>query len=244
MKLIADLHTHTSYSAHALNTISEMINEAVRLGLKAIAITDHGPSMPDSGHIWYFGNGEDLPDIIDGTLVLFGGEIDVMNVQGDMDLPASYMEKLDWVIASLHKRFVRALSYEEATQLWLNVAQNPYVDMIGHCEQTGHEFDVDRVIPAFAANNKVVEFNGNSAVARPGGEENMLKIALACKRYGCKVAVNSDAHSIYSIGKIHGVMEMLENIEFPQELVINSSYERLVAELKLHNKRIVKSIED
>ena len=236
MKIIADLHTHTNYSAHAVNTVTEMIKYAKELGLKAIALTDHGPSMPDSGHIWHFGNGTEIPPVVDGVLVLYGGEIDVMDVDGTMDLPESYLKDLDWVIASLHKRFVPKLTKEQATQLWLNIAKNPYVDMIGHCEQLDHEFDLDVVIPAFAANNKVVEFNGNSSVARPGGEENMKNLALACKKYGCKVAVNSDAHSIWHIAKINSVYEMLQEIDFPQDLIINSSYENLVAELKVHNK--------
>ena len=117
MKLIADLHTHTNYSAHAVNSVTEMIFQAKKLGLKAIAITDHSPSMPDSGHIWHFGNVDDIPAIVDGVAVLYGAEVDVMNVNGDMDLPDSYMKRLNWVIASLHKRFVPKLSYDEATQL-------------------------------------------------------------------------------------------------------------------------------
>ena len=243
MKLIADLHTHTNYSAHAVNTVTEMIYEAKRQGLKAIALTDHGPSMPDSGHIWHFGNVDDIPIVVDGVAVLYGAEVDVMDVDGTMDLPESYMKRLNWVIASLHKRFVPKLSFEEATQLWLKVAQNPYVDMIGHCEQTDHEFDLDKVIPEFVKNNKVVEFNGNSAVARPGGEDNMRNLALACKKYGCKVAINSDAHSIWQISKINGVFEILESIDFPQELIINASYERLVEELKIHKKTMADKLE-
>ena len=243
MKLIADLHTHTNYSAHAVNTVTEMIYEAKRQGLKAIALTDHGPSMPDSGHIWHFGNVDDIPTVVDGVAVLYGAEVDVMDVNGTMDLPESYMKRLNWVIASLHKRFVPKLSFEEATQLWLKVAQNPYVDMIGHCEQTDHEFDLDKVIPEFVKNNKVVEFNGNSAVARPGGEDNMRNLALACKKYGCKVAINSDAHSIWQISKINGVFEILESIDFPQELIINASYERLVEELKIHKKTMADKLE-
>ena len=244
MKLIADLHTHTNYSAHAVNTISEMINQAIKLGYRAVALTDHSPSMPDSGHIWHFGNGDDIPPVVDGTLVLFGCEVDIMSVEGDMDLPESYVQKLDWVIASLHKRFVPQLTFEQATQLWLNVAESPYVDMIGHCEQTGHEFDMDTVIPAFVKNNKVVEFNGNSAAARPGGEKNMLELAKACKKYGCKIAINSDAHSMYKMGKIHGVYEILESVDFPEELIINTDFERLMAEITLHNKPIIKKLKE
>ncbi|MEG0019988.1 MAG: PHP domain-containing protein, partial [Oscillospiraceae bacterium] len=51
MRITADLHSHTLFSGHAFNTATEMINRAREMGLKALAITDHGPDMPDSGHV-------------------------------------------------------------------------------------------------------------------------------------------------------------------------------------------------
>ena len=244
MKLIADLHTHTLFSSHAFNTVTEMITQAQKLGLKAIAITDHGPKMPDSGHVWHFINKNQLPKKMDDLVILYGAEANVMNVEGELDIREYYLKDLDWVIASIHKEIIPQLSFEEATQLWLNIAENPYVDMIGHCEQVQHFFDYEKVVPVFAKNNKVVEINVNSAVVRPTGQQNMVELAKLCKKYGCKIAVNSDAHSIYKIGTTGNVLEMLESIDFPQELVINASYENFINELKIHNKYILKQIEE
>ena len=242
MKLIADLHTHTLFSSHAFNTVTEMINQAQKLGLKAIAITDHGPMMPDSGHVWHFINKNQLPKKLDDLVVLYGAEANVMNINGELDIGEYYLKSLDWVIASIHKEIIPQLSFEEATQLWLNIAENPYVDMIGHCEQVQHFFDFEKVVPVFAKNNKVVEINVNSAVVRPAGQNNMIELAKLCKKYGCKIAVNSDAHSIYKLGTTGNVPEMLESIDFPEELIINASYKNLISELKLHNKYILKQI--
>lgn len=243
MKFIADLHTHTLYSDHAFNTVTEMISQAQKLGLKAVAITDHGPAMPDSGHHWHFINKGQIPKKIGDLIVMFGIEADVMNVNAEFDISDGYLENLDWVIASIHKDIIPKLSYEDATQLWLNVAHNPYVDMIGHCEQVEHYFDYDKVVPVFAKNNKVVELNVNSATVRPSGQKNMEELALACKKYGCKVSVNSDAHSVYTLGQTGNVPALLSKIDFPQELIINISYENLVRELKIHNKKFLSDIE-
>ena len=244
MKLIADLHTHTLFSAHAFNTATEMINQAHKLGLKAIAITDHGPLMPDSGHEWHFMNKGQLPKKLDDLIIMYGAEVDVVNINGDLDISDYYLKDLDWVVASIHKEIIPQLSYEDATELWLNIARNPYVDMIGHCEQVQHTFDFEKVIPVFAENNKVVELNVNSAVVRPTGQKNMFEIAKLCKKHRCRVAVNSDAHSIYKIGQTGNVLQMLESIDFPQELIINASYENLINELKIHHKYILKQIEE
>ncbi len=244
MKLIADLHTHTLFSAHAYNTATEMINQAKKLGLKAIAITDHGPLMPDSGHEWHFMNKGQIPKIIDGTIVMYGAEADVVNIDGDLDIGDYYLKNLDWVIASIHKEIIPNLTVEDATKLWINIAKNPYVDMIGHCEQIQHAFDFEKVIPIFAENNKVVEMNVNSAVVRPTGQKNMIEIAKLCKKYNCKIAVNSDAHSIYKLGQTGNIPKMLEEIDFPHRLIVNESYENLIEELKIHNKNILRQIEE
>ena len=54
MKLIADLHTHTIASTHAYATVTEMACEASKLGLFAIAITDHARTMPGAPGPYYF----------------------------------------------------------------------------------------------------------------------------------------------------------------------------------------------
>ncbi len=45
MKLTADYHIHSTYSKnnHGKSTIEEIVKTSVELGLKEIAITDHGP---------------------------------------------------------------------------------------------------------------------------------------------------------------------------------------------------------
>ena len=41
MQIIADLHTHTNVTDHAFSTLTEMVQAAHDMGLKAIAITNH-----------------------------------------------------------------------------------------------------------------------------------------------------------------------------------------------------------
>ena len=41
MILTADYHTHTPYS-HGKNTVAENVAQAAKIGLKQVAITDHG----------------------------------------------------------------------------------------------------------------------------------------------------------------------------------------------------------
>ena len=171
MNIIADLHMHTMVSNHAFNTVTEMARRACELGMFAAALTDHGPSMPDAPHPWYFYNLTTLPSRIEGIWLLKGVEANVRGTDGSLDIEPQEFERmqLDWVIASIHSdTLCPSLSEDEATQLWLNVAQSPYVDCIGHSESRRHRYDYDAVTKAFARCRKVVEINANSAVVRPG----------------------------------------------------------------------------
>ncbi len=240
MKLIADLHMHTIVSHHAFNTITEMAQRAKSLGLYAIAVTEHGPAMPDSPHPWYFYGLTTLPDRIEDVWLLKGVEANVCDMDGTLDFTPAELERsaLDWVIASIHSDVIpKRMTQDEATELWLRVAKNPYVDCIGHSESQAFRYDYDAVTKEFAKQKKIVEINANSAVVRPGNEKNMRELALACKRSGTKIAVNSDAHSIYRLAQFDTVLPMLQEIGFPQELIVNATKENLLAALKERGKQ-------
>ena len=75
------------------------------------------------------------------------------------------------------------------------MAENPYVDCIGHSEQQNYRYDYDLVTKAFAKNHKVVELNGNSVNVRRDGIPNMKLLLAACLKNGCHIALDTDAHS-------------------------------------------------
>lgn len=242
MQLIADLHTHTLVSSHAYSTMHEMVERAQQIGLRALAITDHGIAMPDSPHPWYFNTLVRQPALIwDDFLLLKGVEANVIRPDGALDMEEGFLRGLDWVIASLHKNCIPYMGREEVTNLWLRIAENPYVDMIGHAEQRQYDFEYDRVAKAFTANNKVVELNANSPVSRPGNEEYAKRLMLACKQNGTKIAVCSDAHSLFEVGSWSWALDLLDEIGFPEERVINSSLQRLADELEVHGRFVAKA---
>lgn len=237
-RMIADLHTHTLASSHAYDPFDAMTQAAARAGYRAIAVTDHGPSMPDAPHCWHFFNLTALPRVSNGVAVLRGVEANVMDTFGNLDFDAAALADLDWVVASIHSPCVPGLLTEkEATRLWLGVAENPYVDCIGHSEQQNYRYDYDLVTRAFARGHKAVELNGNSFLVRQDGISNMRTLLRACMANGCKVALDSDAHSAMQMeGGMARLVRMLEEIDFPQELVVNASCKNLVEELRLHHR--------
>lgn len=99
MRLIADLHTHTIASTHAYSTLQENVAAAAKQGLAAVAITDHGVTMPGAPGRWYFQNLSMLPRYIDGVMVLRGQETNIIDYEGNVDQQADCIHDLDWLIA-------------------------------------------------------------------------------------------------------------------------------------------------
>lgn len=244
MQMIADLHTHTLCATHAFQTLNEMAAAAKEIGYCAMAVTDHAPAMPDAPHIWHFANGNALPRTIDGVAMLYGAEVNVMDTKGGLDLPQSQLAVQDWVVASIHSPCVPGvLTRKEANWIWLSIAENPYVDCIGHSEQENYRYDYDLVTKAFARNHKVVELNAGSFAVRKDGIPNMRKLLTACMENGCHIAVDSDAHSAWRLQTaLQPLYQMLEELSFPEEWIVNATRENLVQELKLHGRRCAEEI--
>lgn len=226
MKWIADTHTHTMACDHAYSTLAENVAAAAKKGLRFLALTEHTPSMPGAPTLLHFNNLRILPQEIDHVVLLKGAEVNIMDNGNGFDLPDSVMGKLDWVIASFHTPTFRPATSEIHTEYWLRVAENPLIDIIGHCGDGRYPFDEERVMKAFAKHGKIVEINAHSFTARPGSEINCSRIARLCAREGVRVVVSSDAHHCTQVGRFDAAERMLKEICFPEKLILNSDYHR------------------
>ena len=72
-----------------------------------------------------------------------------------------------------------------------------------------------------------MEINNNSFVVRQGSADNCRSIAKLCKKYGAGIVVNTDAHFSHMIGQADRVCQMLGEIDFPEELILNANKQRL-----------------
>jgi len=229
LKIIADTHTHSVACNHAYSTISENAAAAARREMKIMALTEHSPSMPGGPAYIYFLNLRSLPRYLCGVMLLRGIEVNIMDFEGALDLPDAVLDQLEWVIASLHAPNIDPISAKVHTDCWIKIANNPLVDVIGHCGDGRYPFEYKPVIREFARTGKIVEINAHSYLVRSGAKENCRAIALLCAEYGVRVVLNSDAHFCGDVGVFGQAQEMLEEIRFPQELIINADYDRFLA---------------
>ena len=226
MNYILDTHTHTLASGHAYNTITEMIASAQEKKLELLGITEHGPTMPGSCHSFYFSNFRVLPRQYDNLQVCFGAEVNIMNFNGDIDLEDYILPEMDYIIASLHKCCIAPGSSMENTNAIIEAIKNPYVNIIGHPDESLYNLDYDAICQAAKEYNVLLELNNSSLLPtsfREGARENDITLLNTCKKYNNYISLGSDAHTSHLIANFNEAHTLIEQTKFPKELIINTS---------------------
>lgn len=240
MRVEIDTHTHTLASGHAYNTIREMAKAAKEKGLKALAITEHAPEMPGSCHLFYFTNLKVVPRKIEGIDILFGSELNIMDAEGHVDLPTSTIKGLDITIASMHPPCYKGeKTLEEVTKAYINIMEREDIDIIGHPDDGRFPVDYEMLVKAAKKTGTLLEINNSSL--KPDGyrantKENALKILKYCKKYETMIVLGSDAHFDTGIADYTYAYEVLKEADFPEELIANTSFEKLQSLLKRNKK--------
>lgn len=226
MDILVDTHTHTIASTHAYSTIAELASMAAKKNLEAIAITDHAPGIMDAPHYYHFGNLKCVPRDIDGVKIIYGIELNLLDDDGSVDFSEKALVPLDYVICSIHAECYKPKNKDIHTGAYIKVLENPMVDAIGHSGYPEYEYHLDPVLLKAKELDKVIEINSHTFDFRKRSVENCRKIAVRCKELGVKIAVSSDAHSAWEVGSFDSAIDMLKEIDFPSELIVNENFKK------------------
>jgi putative hydrolase len=237
MKYALDVHTHTIASGHAYSTLMENAKAASEKGIKVLGTTEHGITMPHSPHIWYFNNYKVLPREIYGVTMLYGTEANIIDYNGNLDMDDITLELMDIVIGSIHDVVYKIGSIQENTKAFINVIEKGKVNIIGHLGNPEVPVDYEKIVKCAKENDVLIEINNSSfTTSRVGSYGNCTEIALLCKKYNAKLIINSDAHFCTLIGEFAESIDMLESIDFPEELIINKDPNEFLLRLKKKGK--------
>lgn len=221
MKIKVDTHTHTLASTHAYCTVMENAKYALEMGMEAIAITDHAPLLPDAPHVWHFRNLKDIPRDLYGVKILYGVELNVLDLEGNVDSEGMPVQKMDVVNASIHPPAFKDGPGHDCTGAYENLIKNPYIDIICHSGNPDYSYDYEKIVKMAAEYNKLIEINNHSFAVRKTSIPNCEIIARMCKKHSTGIVVTSDAHFCTDIGNYENALGLLNKIDFPEELVIN-----------------------
>ena len=232
MKLLADYHTHSTFSRwyHAKHTIDQMVSEAKKKGLKEIAITDHGPK-----HLLFGIKAKQIDKAIKqakqasqkhGINVYYGVEANITGQDGTIDLTEEQIAKLDILLMGYHKgtkcNFIKyffnknrdsAEQIEKNTQAYINAINKYNIAIITHLNEY-IKVDVARVAKACAQKGTLIEFNRKH-----------LKFtnqdAQALVDSGVNFVISSDAHNKEIIANPGNCEEFIKRNNIPLDRILN-----------------------
>jgi DNA polymerase (family 10) len=139
--------------------------------------------------------------------ILAGVEVDIL-LDGQLDLADETLAQLDMVVASVHSGFNQTA--EEVTARVMRAAENPQVHILGHptgrkvLQRDAYKIDLAQLLPLAARLGVAVEHN--AAPARADLSDLNLRRA---KELGCRIVVNTDAHSTGELDQMDDGMVQL-----------------------------------
>lgn len=232
MHPVADTHTHTIASGHAYSTLADMARAAAEKGLKAIAITDHGPAMPDGAYVFHFQNSRVWPESLYGVRVLRGAEVNIVDGDGKLDLPEDILTVLELNVASTHPpTYTGSMDRADITRAVLRVMETPFIHIIGHPDDSRFPVDFSELCRGASDTGTLLEVNNNSLRPdsfRENARGNCIEMLSQCEKFGAMVTVASDAHIDGDVGNFVYALDLLQETGFPEELVANTSLEKLL----------------
>lgn len=241
MLLTGDYHTHTPYS-HGKNTVDENAAKAKEVGLKQIAISDHGFS-----HVVYGLRRKEVPSYVAeckaaaqkyGIDVLVGIESNIRSVSGVADLTEKDYENFDIYLCGQHV-YVRYLTQKERwtmgfgnwiygsmlnkvtdgqvqrnTQAYINAIKNNPLDAITHLNYLCPSNAVE-VAKCAADYGTYIELNSK--------KEHLTDDELndIVQKTDARFIINSDAHAARRVGDTALVEAQLGRIGFPMDRIDN-----------------------
>ena len=237
MRLLADLHTHTVASGHAFSTLTENAQAARARGLELIAITDHGPSVPQGAHAWYFWNLKIIPSVLDGVRLLKGCEANLsLDSDNGLDLPDQILGWLDFVAVGFHPTTgFDSPDRARNTDALLRIMEHPLVDQITHPgNEAEFPLDLAAIVAAAVRNNVILELNDHSfdpTSSRAGSGAREREFAQAALAAGAPVSIGSDAHYALFVGHFDAALAVAEEIGLTEDRVVNRSADAVLAHL-------------
>jgi DNA polymerase (family 10) len=116
----------------------------------------------------------------------------------------------------------------------LRATENPFVQILGHptgrkvLQREPYKIDLAQLLPVAARLGVAVEHN--AAPARSDLSDLNLRLA---KEQGCKLIVNTDAHTISDLDQIdHGIVQLRRAWLSAQDLINTQPVERFLATLR------------
>ncbi len=226
MKIIGDYHTHTKAS-DGNGTIQDVVNSARKKGLEEVAITDHSfaSTVCHQTTDKFFAQKEVAKEENKkGDIKVYVGiEGNIVNGNGDMDVPDEIIRECDVLHLGFHRllqrkyvknarKFIlvngwagkkrRKKMIEYNTQAYLKAIEKYPVDVIVHPSNRAI-LDMEKICKVAVEKDIYLELNAKHIQAF---EDNIDMVAKS----GAKLIVGTDSHKYKKVGDAKVIIDFLQ----------------------------------
>jgi len=192
-----DLHMHSTWS-DGHDSIEQMARRCRDLGYEYCAITDHSPHSAASRNLSVDDVKRQADEVagvrerVPGLTILHGCEVDILP-DGRLDLPDRVLERLDFVLASLHEG--GGHGPDQLLRRYTSAMRHPLVNVITHPTnrvlpyRSGYKLDYDQLFETARETGTILEVDGAPAHLDMDGS-----LARRAMSAGATIAIDSDAH--------------------------------------------------
>jgi putative hydrolase len=221
--LKVDFHVHTLYSHCGIHTHLELLAEAARIGIKIMAITDHGPAIGGRVNSVFY---DRFNNPYSQVKLLKGIESNLADADGGIDVPRHLLKYMDIVLLGIHPNTPAKLGVDEYTRrICAAMRSNRCVDIITHPNDPNFPVDFVALAECAAECGMALELNNSKTLHKRTTPEITTCLVKACVRCGCRIAINSDTHAITELGRDEAVIPYLAQCSVPEELVLTRDVE-------------------
>lgn len=239
-ELKGDLQIQSNWT-DGVNSIEELAEEAIKIGLEYIVITDHTKRMAMTGGLDEKELRKQMAEIDRINLrlktqnkklkILKGTECDILK-DGSLDLPDKALSELDVVGVAIHTYF--NLPKREQTERLVKAMRNKHVDILFHPtgrvinKRPAYEVDMDEIINAAKVTGTVLEID-----AYPDRLDLKDDYVRKCVAKGVKLAIDSDAHSVTHFSYLeYGIAQARRGWATKEDIINAWSLEKMMKFLK------------
>lgn len=244
--IIADLHSHTIFSKHAISTLKENIEEAKSKGIRYLAVTDHvfysGNEMEnknESARIKALSRAASVKDLC----VISGAELNIGQVNEFINTVIK--QYATWRPIGIHGWWfdISASTLDLLYEKFEQAVSSGFCTAIAHPERelfkvnngeygkfVGDEIKeyLTKIVLLAKEYNIPLEVNENTIKINEEGALDRLEFWIKiAKKNNCVIYLGSDAHYCDEVGSFENVIRLLNKIKYPKDLIINCSDELL-----------------
>lgn len=241
-KYYGDYHTHSTYS-DATASLRDNFNQAIKIGLKEIAVTDHGFNNPTLSLTRKKLKKQQLEIIklreeFSNLSILSGIEANLISLDGTVDLKMDEFEQFDIVVAGFHyfsypktvkdffkmylntykglvlkKHTVSDTKIKDNTNAYIKAIKKYPIDIISHINNFCM-VNVVEVCKACYDYGTMIELNSKHINIGLDEFEDVLKTNV-------QIIANTDCHKANRVGNFSRIEEFLNNFNLPLDILTN-----------------------